>query len=405
MAIAHVATEYVFSDFLLKESPEAARYKGIRLELTLDKMVTCIAVGLPLVLISLAFAQEVSVGTQISCFSPSNFSWRQAAYVDAYCWAAVQKQHLTDGPEKGLPLWLHKFFPYILLLVAVCVYIPALFWHLAVAPPLYSDITFILQEFDQSYNRAINLATRLASSQSDTHGSVLDLTDSWFKYPLVEQYLLTKRGSRVLLLRYVLCRVLTLLILLMAVLYLSYYIRLSSQTDEFSCSIRTGILRNSSDVPAAFPCKLVAVGIFQLLSVINVCVYGMLMPVCVYATLVPLRQSHDFLSPFQLLPTLEVMTFDPAWDDLSLFLLLLEANIGQLKSYKCLKVLEMLKRRNEQCDVMLVLQNLGQVKSDITDGKRQVATEPPRPPHNSTEMKELSPLLSAPADSVRQRSI
>lgn len=62
MAIAHVATEYVFSDFLLKESPEAARYKGIRLELALDKMVTCIAVGLPLVLISLAFAQEVSVG-------------------------------------------------------------------------------------------------------------------------------------------------------------------------------------------------------------------------------------------------------------------------------------------------------------------------------------------------------
>lgn len=62
MAIAHVATEYVFSDFLLKESPEASRYKGIRLELALDKMVTCIAVGLPLVLISLAFAQEVSVG-------------------------------------------------------------------------------------------------------------------------------------------------------------------------------------------------------------------------------------------------------------------------------------------------------------------------------------------------------
>ena len=96
----------------------------------------------------------------------------------------------------------------------------------------------------------------------------------------------------------------------------------------------------SSDVPAAFPCKLVAVGIFQLLSVINVCVYGVLMPVCVYSTLVPLRHTHtrDFLSPFQLLPTLEVMNFDPAWDDLSLFLLLLEANINQLKSYKCLKV-------------------------------------------------------------------
>ncbi|KAL2096230.1 hypothetical protein ACEWY4_008378 [Coilia grayii] len=328
-------------------------------------------------------------------------------YVDSYCWAAVQKQHLTDAHDTALPLWLHKFFPYILLLVAVCAYTPALFWHLAVAPPLYSDITFILQEFDQSYNRAINLATRLASSHSDTHGSVLDLTDSWFKYPLVEQYLLTKRGSRVLLLRYVLCRLLTLLVLLMAILYLSYYIRLSAQTDEFACSIRTGILQNSSDVPAAFPCKLVAVGIFQLLSLINVCVYGVLMPACVYALLVPLRQSQDFLSPFQLLPTLEVMTFEPAWDDLSLFLLLLEANIYQLKSYKCLKVLEMLKRRNEECDIMVVLQNLGQVKSDITDGKRPAAMATASNHRcNTTEMKELSPLLSSAAgDAVRQRVI
>ena len=61
MAIAHVATEYVFSDFLLKD-PTESKYKGLRLELALDKIVSCLAVGLPLFLISLAFAQEVSVG-------------------------------------------------------------------------------------------------------------------------------------------------------------------------------------------------------------------------------------------------------------------------------------------------------------------------------------------------------
>ena len=61
MAIAHVATEYVFSDFLLKD-PTESKYKGLRLELAVDKIVTLVAVGLPLFLISLAFAQEVSVG-------------------------------------------------------------------------------------------------------------------------------------------------------------------------------------------------------------------------------------------------------------------------------------------------------------------------------------------------------
>lgn len=61
MAIAHVATEYVFSDFLLKD-PTESKYKGVRLELAVDKIVTFLAVSLPLFLISLAFAQEVSVG-------------------------------------------------------------------------------------------------------------------------------------------------------------------------------------------------------------------------------------------------------------------------------------------------------------------------------------------------------
>lgn len=61
MAIAHVATEYVFSDFLLKEKNQT-RYRNVRTELALDKIVTYVAVGLPLLLISLAFAQEVSVG-------------------------------------------------------------------------------------------------------------------------------------------------------------------------------------------------------------------------------------------------------------------------------------------------------------------------------------------------------
>lgn len=61
MAIASVAAEYVFSDFLLK-SPAEVKYKGLRLELAADKIVTILAVGMPLFLISLGFAQEVSVG-------------------------------------------------------------------------------------------------------------------------------------------------------------------------------------------------------------------------------------------------------------------------------------------------------------------------------------------------------
>lgn len=82
MAIASVATEYVFTDFLLKDSSTEGKYKSARLDLALDKLVLCIAVGLPLLFISLAFAQEVSVGNLLTVlflhttgFHTCLFSW------------------------------------------------------------------------------------------------------------------------------------------------------------------------------------------------------------------------------------------------------------------------------------------------------------------------------------------
>ncbi|XP_076837828.1 pannexin-1a [Brachyhypopomus gauderio] len=408
MAIAHVATEYVFTDFLLKEPTSEAKYKGIRLDLALDKMVTCVAVGLPLLLISLAFAQEVSVGTQISCFSPSNFSWRQAAFVDAYCWAAVQRQDTG-----GLPLSLHKFFPYILLFVAVLVYVPALFWRFTAAPVLSSDLTFIMEELDRAYNKAIKLAKGLNSNHThlDNRSSEADLTETCFGYPLVEQYLKTKRFSRGILVRYLICRVITCLVLVLTCVYLGFYIRLSA-TDEFSCNIRSGVLLNDLSVPAAMQCKLVAVGVFQLLSYINLCVYLLLTPVCVYAVLLPMKSSAAFLKPYEKLPTLGVMEFRTrAWDDLSMYLLFLEENLSELKSYKHLKVLEHLNDGEEQFDILLLLQTLGQVKTDVIDGRTQKIPqtsetnetknqETNETKRNCVEMKEVSPLL--PDDCVKR---
>ncbi|XP_053713052.1 pannexin-1-like [Synchiropus splendidus] len=366
MAIAHVATEYVFSDFLLKD-PTESKYKGVRLELAVDKIVTILAVGLPLFLISLAFAQEVSVGTQISCFAPTNFSWRQAAYVDSFCWAAVQQQ--TDSS----PLWLHKFFPYILLLLAILMYIPALFWRFTAAPHLSSDLNFIMEELDRFYNRAIKLAKNLASldCKDNLPDSALDLTEGCFKYPLVEQYLKTKRFSHRLVVMYLACRGVTLLILLLACIYLGYYISLASLTDEFSCDLRTGVLRNDSQVPSAVQCKLVAVGVFRLLSYINLVVYVFLAPLVVYAAIGPARQSSNFLHPYEMLPGFGSLgVVKPFYNDLSIYLLFLQENLSELKSYKCLQVLELLQEAGgEGFDTMCLLRSLGQVKTDMLDSK------------------------------------
>uniref|UniRef100_A0A8C3VRE2 Pannexin n=1 Tax=Catagonus wagneri TaxID=51154 RepID=A0A8C3VRE2_9CETA len=381
MAIAHLATEYVFSDFLLKE-PSEPKFKGLRLELAVDKMVTCIAVGLPLLLISLAFAQEISIGTQISCFSPSSFSWRQAAFVDSYCWAAVQQKDTLRGDSRNLPLCLHKFFPYILLLVAILLYLPSLFWRFTAAPHLCSDLKFIMEELDKVYNRAIKAAKSVrncdlrdgacpAPEVNENMGqSLWEISESHFKYPIVEQYLKTKKSSSNLIVKYVICRMLTLSIILVASIYLGYYFSLSSLSDEFICSIKSGILKNDSTVPDRFQCKLIAVGVFQLLGFINLVVYVLLVPVVVYTLFVPFRRATDILKVYEILPTFDVLQFkSKGYNDLSLYILFLEENISELKSYKCLKVLENIKSSGQSIDAMLLLTSLGMIKTDVVDGR------------------------------------
>uniref|UniRef100_A0A8V5FSL9 Pannexin n=1 Tax=Melopsittacus undulatus TaxID=13146 RepID=A0A8V5FSL9_MELUD len=357
MAIAHIATEY----------------------LALDKIVTCIAVGLPLLLISLAFAQEISIGAQISCFAPSSFSWRQAAYVDSYCWAAVQQKQPSQNNLENIPLWLHKFFPYILLLVAILLYLPCLFWRFTAAPHLSSDLKFIMEELDKAYNRAIKAANSIHSGDPREPADLV---------PAVPE---NKEEFKCLIVKYIICRLLTLVIIIVACLYLSYYISLSSLSDEFLCTIKTGILKNDTSVPEVIQCKLITVGVFKVLSYINLIIYLLVMPLVVYAMFVPWRWNSGILKVYEILPTFDV---------LNLYLLFLEENVSELKSFKCLKVLENI-AVSEKFDVMQLLVNLGTIKTDTIDGKPGTAvlekpeeTAPEELGKNATELQGKVPCCS-----------
>ncbi|XP_058239068.1 pannexin-1b [Hemibagrus wyckioides] len=398
MAIAHIATEYVFSDFLLKE-PTEGKYKGLRLELAADKLVTFMAVGIPLLLISLAFAQEVSVGSQISCFPPTNFTVRQATYVDSFCWVAAESQSTKDGS----PLSLHKFFPYILLLLAVLVYIPALFWRFTAAPQLSSDLRFIMEELDCCYNRAIQLAKSLASNNPDAKDTTEEshspeVAEGCFKYPLVVQYLRTKRGRWALAWKYLVCRVLTLLMVLLLFFYLLCYVCLVSASDQFSCDLHTSVHQTAT--PPVL-CKLVSVGVFRLLSCVSMAVYLILIPLVFYAPVRPAwrRQQVQVLHPYRLLPAFrhshELHVSSCRYDDLSIYLLFLEENLSELKSYKCLQVLNLLKEGEcESFDTMSLLRNLGQVRTDLVDVKDgNIQSSHFQEEEESSKFKDGSPVL------------
>ncbi len=62
MSIANMAAQAMLSDALLRDSNGDNRIRQLELDLPLDKVIKFVSVGLPLLLVSMAFAREVSIG-------------------------------------------------------------------------------------------------------------------------------------------------------------------------------------------------------------------------------------------------------------------------------------------------------------------------------------------------------
>lgn len=122
-------------------------------------------------------------------------SVKQAAYVDTYCWDSLMHHESDDsGNFEERSLWVHKvsggrkprpcfsfslpplllffciqMFPYSLLAMAMFMYLPALIWRQLVMPSLGSDLLFIIDELDKSYNRSIRMAQSILEMRQNTN--------------------------------------------------------------------------------------------------------------------------------------------------------------------------------------------------------------------------------------------
>lgn len=61
-----------------------------------------------------------------------------------------------------------QMFPYSLLAMATLMYLPALIWRQLVMPTLGSDLLFIIEELDKSYNRSIRMAQSILDMRQNT---------------------------------------------------------------------------------------------------------------------------------------------------------------------------------------------------------------------------------------------
>ncbi|XP_003472765.1 pannexin-3 [Cavia porcellus] len=353
MSLAHTAAEYMLSDALLPDR-RGSHLKGLRLELPLDRMVKFVAVGFPLLLMSLAFAQEFSSGSPMSCFAPSNFSVQQAAYVDSSCWdSLVHHEQDEAGKYKTKSLWPHKALPYSLMGLAVAMYLPVLLWQCAAVPALSSDLLFIISELDKSYNRSIRLVQhmlKIRQKSSDPHvfWDELDKArkERYFEFPLLERYLACKQRSHSLVAAYLLKNSLLLLFTAAIYLYLGHFHLSIFFQEEFSCSIKTGMLHDATHVPDLITCRLTSLSVFQIISLSSAAIYTLLVPVIIYNLTRLCRWDKRLLSIYEMLPAFDLLSrkmLGCPINDLNVILLFLRANISELISFSWLSVLCVLK--------------------------------------------------------------
>ncbi|KAI7793800.1 putative pannexin-3 [Triplophysa rosa] len=344
MSIANTAAQAMLSDALLRDSNGDNHIKHLELELPLDKVIKFVSVGLPLLLVSMAFAREISIGPQISCFPPNNFTAKQAAYVDTYCWDSLMHHEFdTDGNFEERSLWVHKMFPYSLLVMAVMMYIPSLIWRFLAVPSLSSDLLFIIDELDKSYNRSVRLAQSILELKERSEDPLQFQTElerarskRYFEYPLLERYMQCKHGSYFLVSMLFLRGFLLLTFMSASCMYLVYFHLSAFLQDEFSCFVRTGLLRDQPWVPELVQCKMTGLLVFQVISVANGAVYVLLGPIVLFSLLRLFCWDTTFLSLYEVLPALGLISGQKLGcplNDLNVLLLFLHANAAQLRSY------------------------------------------------------------------------
>uniref|UniRef100_A0A3Q3VXH5 Pannexin n=1 Tax=Mola mola TaxID=94237 RepID=A0A3Q3VXH5_MOLML len=339
MSIAKTAAKAMLSDALLLDSSGINRINHLELELPLDKVIKFVSVGLPLMLVCMAFAREISI-PQISCFPPSNFTMKQAGYVDTYCWDSLMHHEFdSNGNFEERSLWVHKF-PYSLLAMAVLMYLPALIWRQLVMPSLGSDLLFIIDELDKSYNRSIRLAQTILEMRQMTKNPLTFQAEAkkkrYFEYPLLERYMQWKQNSYFLVSMLFLRGFLLLTFMTAACLYLAYFHLSTFLQDEFSCFVRTGMLRDQNWVPELVQCKMIGQLVFQVISVANGAIYVLLAPIVLFSLIRLFVWDTTFISVYEILPALDIINhrrLGCPLNDLNVLLLFLRANVAHLKSY------------------------------------------------------------------------
>lgn len=175
--------------------------------------------------------------------------------------------------------------------------------------------------------------------------------ERYFEFPLLERYLACKQRSHLLVATYLLRNSMLLILTAATYLYLGHFHLDVFFQEEFSCSVKSGLLSGEPHVPHLISCRLTSLGAFQTVSVCTVAVYTLLVPVIIYNLTRLCRWDKGLLSIYEMLPAFDLLSrkmLGCPVNDLNIILLFLRANISELVSFSWLSVLCVLKDTTAQ---------------------------------------------------------
>uniref|UniRef100_A0A8C5QPB7 Pannexin 3 n=1 Tax=Leptobrachium leishanense TaxID=445787 RepID=A0A8C5QPB7_9ANUR len=262
-------------------------------------------------------------------------------------------------------------------------YVPVALWKYISRSLLSSDLLFIVDELDKSYNRSIKLVQHLVKAHRTSTDPLLfweELKSArhvrYFEFPLLERYLTCKQQSHRLVFAYLLRNVVLLVIILVTCSYLAIFHLTVFYQDEFTCHIREGFLRSETPSSMFINCKFVSLSIFQIVSVANAIVYVLLVPIILYNVSKLCYWDKQFLNVYEMLPAFDLLTkkmLGCPVNDLNVLILFLRANISEIKSFSRLSVLCTLKdttKNSQNIDTVVDFMTL-LVGMDIENGTMQ----------------------------------
>ncbi|CBY10236.1 unnamed protein product [Oikopleura dioica] len=334
-----------------------------------DNIITLLAVGSPILLISFALVFSPNLATENGLRCAPTSPMKNRFYMYNYCWENFNHYELNFTEhgilEVGEPRWMihHKAFPYAFFLVAFILGMPAINWVLAYSDNVKRQATYIMSGLEEALALTLSLMSDLVQekSQEKTTENVKDRMNAMLeenysdeidiKFKAFKKYLQKKNSSTKLARAFIQRRVFTLVLLILVGIFM-YEIYYLDNQDFFNCKLKYQPLGTVQEGISYVRCSIGDVSTRRLLVQIYLAVIGACFVGIFVITIKDALNAHRAFKLLEMIPIIDENEINNSANffglrDIHILLFLAKSNFSENELFKtCHRAYEMSRMTN-----------------------------------------------------------